>query len=187
MVEWRFQKQTSVFTEFGRFQERWQGRDHLGSRFEVEVENTQWKPLAVELAADVGDGIYYGEDAASSYLGWLEEYRLEGTLRPSPRLTVETGAECNRFSRDHGRGVVYDVWTLGAKATWQFTRRLYVRLYPQYDTDAEHLDADALVGYVLHPGSVLYLGYNGDADRLAGRARATGHTAFLKVSYRFQG
>jgi hypothetical protein len=186
MVEWRFQRQTRVDTEFGRWQERWLGRDYLGNRFELEVENTQWKPLAVELAMDVGDGIYYGDDDASSYLGWLEEYRAEGTLRPSPRLTVEMGAECNRFSRDHGRGVVYDVWTLGAKATWQFTRRLYVRLYPQYDTDAEHLDADALVGYVLHPGSVLYLGYNGDADRLAGRHRATGHTAFLKVSYRFQ-
>jgi hypothetical protein len=186
MVDWRFQKQTNVWAEFGRWQERWRERDHLGNRFELEVENTQWKPLAVELAMDVGDGIYYGDDDASSYLGWLEEYRAEGTLRPSPRLTVELEAERNRFSRDHGRGVAYDVWTLGAKATWQFTRRLYVRLYPQVDTDAEHLDADALVGYVLHPGSVLYLGYNGDADRLAGRTRATGHTAFLKVSYRFQ-
>ena len=42
------------------------------------------------------------------------------------------------------------------------------------------------MGYVLHPGSVLYLGYNGDADRLAGRHRVTGHTAFFKVSYLFQ-
>ncbi len=186
MMDWRFQKQTNAWVEFGRFQERWQGRDYLGNRVELEMENTQWKPLALEAGLDVGDGIYYGDDDASSYLGWLEEYRLEGTLRPSPRLTVEMGAECNRFSRDHGRGVVYDVWTLGAKTTWQFTRRLYVRLYPQYDTDAEHLDADALIGYVLHPGTVLYLGYNGDTDRLAGRTRATGHTAFLKVSYRFQ-
>jgi len=39
---------------------------------------------------------------------------------------------------------------------------------------------------VLHPGSVVYLGYNGDADRLDGRTRATAHAAFLKISYRFQ-
>lgn len=187
MVELRFQKQTRVLAEFGRSQERWQGRDYRGGNFELEVENSQWRVLTPEFTCEIGDGVYYGDDDASSYLGWLEHYALEGTLRPSPRLTVELGTERDRFSRDHGRGVVYDVWTLGAKATWQFTRRLYVRLYPQYDTDAEHLDADALVGYVLHPGSVLYLGYNGDADRLAGRHRATGHTAFLKVSYRFQG
>jgi hypothetical protein len=185
-VEWRFQRQTRVDTECGRWQERWLGRDYLGSRVELEAANAEWKLLAVELEARIGDGIYYGDDDASSYLGWLEEYRLQGTMRPSPRLTVELETARDRFSHDHGRDVVYDVWTLGAKATWQFTRRLYVRLYPQYDTDAEHFDADALAGYVLHPGSVLYLGYNGDADRLAGRHRATGHTAFLKVSYRFQ-
>jgi hypothetical protein len=186
MVDWRFQKQTHVLTEFDRSLERWQGRDYRGDRFELQVENSQWRVLTPEFACEIGDGIYYGDDDASSYLGWLEHYALEGTLRPSPRLTVELETARDRFSRDRGRGVVYDVWTLGAKATWQFTRRLYVRLYPQYDTDAEHLDADALVGYVLHPGSVLYLGYNGDADRLAGRHRATGHTVFLKVSYRFQ-
>ena len=186
MVDWKFQKQTHVLTEFGRTQERWQGRDHLTNRVEFEVENSYWRVLTASLEGEVGDGIYYGGDAAASYLGWLEHYAVEGTLRPSPRLTVEMETARDRFSRDHGRGVVYDVWTLGAKATWQFTRRLYVRLYPQYDTDAEHLDADALIGYVLHPGSVVYLGYNGDADRLDGRTRATAHAAFLKISYRFQ-
>jgi hypothetical protein len=186
MVDWKFRKQTHVHTMFDRWMERWQGRDYLGKHYILNVDNSQWRVLTLAFESEIGDGIYYGDDDASSYLGWLEQYQLEGTLRPSPRLTVELETARDRFSRDHGRDVVYDVWTLGAKATWQFTRRLYVRLYPQYDTDAEHLDADALVGYVLHPGSVLYLGYNGDADRLAGRHRATGHTAFLKVSYRFQ-
>jgi hypothetical protein len=186
MVDWKFQKQTHVHTMFDRWMERWQGRDYLGKHYILNVDNSQWRVLTLAFESEIGDGIYYGDDDASSYLGWLEQYVLEGTLRPSPRLTVELETARDRFSRDHGRDVVYDAWTLGAKATWQFTRRLYVRLYPQYDTDAEHLDADALVGYVLHPGSVLYLGYNGDADRLAGRHRATGHTAFLKVSYRFQ-
>ncbi len=108
------------------------------------------------------------------------------TMRPGRGLTAELGAERHRFSRRRGGGSIFDVWVLGAKTTWQFTRRLYVRVYPQYDTEAEHLDADALIGYVLHPGSVLYLGYNGDADRLDGRTRATAHSAFLKISYRFQ-
>jgi len=186
MVDWRFQKQTRVLTEFDRWQERWLGRDYQGKRFVLAADNAQWRLLTPSLECEVGDGIYYGEDDSTSYLGWLERYELGGTLRPSPRLTVELGTERARFSRDHGRDVVYDVWTLGAKATWQFTRELYVRLYPQYDTAAEHLDVDALVAYVLHPGSVVYLGYNGDADRLDGRRVATGHTAFLKVSYRFQ-
>jgi len=32
---------------------------------------------------------------------------------------------------------------------------------------------------------VLYAGYNGDFDRIAGRSRATQRSWFLKASYRF--
>ncbi|MBI5711611.1 MAG: hypothetical protein HZC42_15100 [Candidatus Eisenbacteria bacterium] len=77
------------------------------------------------------------------------------------------------------------MWVLGARTTYQFTRRLYARVYPQVDTGAEHLDADALLGYVLHPGSVLYAGVNADMDRLNGHRHTTGRTFFLKASYRF--
>jgi hypothetical protein len=75
---------------------------------------------------------------------------------------------------------------MGLKVTYQFTRRLYARVYPQYDTDAEHLDTDALLGYVLHPGSVVYLGVNGDYDRVDDRTEASRRSVFLKVSYLFQ-
>jgi hypothetical protein len=186
MLDWEFQKQTHVFTMFDRWQERWHARDYTGGRYSVSADNSLWRALTVGFEVEVGDGIWYGESDAESALGWLEQYAVQATLRPSPQVTAGFTANRSRFSRDHGCGVLYDVWTLGAKTTWQFTRRLYARVYPQYDTEARHLDADALLGYVLHPGSVLYLGYNGDADRIAGRHRATGHTVFFKVSYLFQ-
>jgi hypothetical protein len=188
MIDWKFQRQTHVHTMFDRWQERWLARDYLGNRYILNVDNSQWRALAVAFQSEVGDGIWYAGTDAGSYLGWLEQYAGQATVRPSPRLTAELTASRSRFSRDHGHGVRYDAWALGAKTTWQFTRRLYARVYPQYDTEERHLDADALVGYVLHPGSVLYLGYNGDLDS-AGRGaphRATGHTAFFKVSYLFQ-
>jgi hypothetical protein len=187
MIEWQFQKQTGIHSMAERIMERWQSRDYLRTVWSLSLWNSTWRPLDFGLDAVVGDGLYYGGSDAESFLGWSEEYEVEATLRPSPRLTAEFTVNRNRFSRDHGRGVLYDVWALGAKATWQFTRQLYARVYPQYDTEASHLDADALLGYVLHPGTVLYLGYNGDADRIAGRHRATGRTAFFKVSYLFQG
>ena len=186
MIDWKFQRQTHVHTMAERIMERWQSRDYLRTVWTLVLENSAWRALDLTLDAVVGDGLYYGESDAGSFRGWSEAYEAEATLRPSPRLTAEFTANRNRFSRDHGRGVLYDVWALGAKSTYQFTRRLYARVYPQYDTQARHLDADALLGYVLHPGSVLYVGYNGDADRIAGRHRATGHTAFFKVSYLFQ-
>jgi hypothetical protein len=186
MIDWKFEKQTHVHTMFDRWMERWQGRDYLGKHYILNLDNSQWRMLTLAFQSEVGDGIYYGGSDADSYLGWLEQYEAQATLRPAPRLTAELTASRNRFSRDHGRGVLYDVWVVGAKTTLQFTRRLYARFYPQYDTDAEHLDADVLLGYVVHPGSVVYLGYNGAADRVADRRRMTGHTAFFKVSYLFQ-
>ena len=186
MIDWKFQKQTHVHTMVERIMERWQSRDYLKTIWTLVFDNSTWKTFDLSLAGVAGDGIWYGPSDAVSFRGWSEYYEGSLTLRPSPRLTAALTANRNRFSRDHGKGVLYDVWVLGAKTTWQFTRRLYARIYPQYDTDAEHLDADALVGYVLHPGSVLYLGYNGDADRVAGRHRVTGRTAFFKVSYVFQ-
>ena len=186
MIDWQFQKQTHVHTMAERIMERWQSRDYLKTVWTLVLENSAWHALHLELDAVVGDGLYYGASDATSFRGWSEVYVAEATVRPSPRLTAELTANRDRFSRDRGRGVLYDVWALGAKTTYQFTRRLYARVYPQYDTEARHLDADALLGYVLHPGSVAYLGFNGDADRLAGRHRATGRTAFFKVSYLFQ-
>jgi hypothetical protein len=131
------------------------------------------------------DGIFFGPTDATSFLGWQESYEWNATLRPDPRLTSELTATRSRFSHPNGGAEVYDVWVVGAKTTYQFTRRLYTRLYPQYDTDAEHLDLDALLGYVIHPGTVLYLGVNGDLDR-TDRLHQTGRTVFFKASYLFQ-
>ena len=137
MIDWQFQKQTHVLTMAERIMERWQSRDYLRTVWTLDVENSTWRALDLSLDAVVGDGLYYGESDAASFRGWSEEYEVEATLRPSPRVTAELTANRNRFSRDHGRGVLYDVWALGAKTTYQFTRRLYARVYPQYDTEAE--------------------------------------------------
>jgi len=185
-VEWAFHGQTRLHTRYAHVMERWLATDYDRNRYILELENTYWRPLAVGFFATVEDGIYYADTDAESYLGWQESYTLNATARPDSRLTMEMTATRNRFSRSRGGEEVYDIVVFGAKTTFQFTRRLYARVYPQYDTDANHLDADALIGYVVHPGSVLYLGWNGDLDKVGDRHRTTGRTAFFKASYLFQ-
>jgi hypothetical protein len=185
-IEWSFHGQTRLHTRYAHLMERWLSTDYDRSRYILEFENTYWRPLSVGFFATLEDGIFYGDTDAESYLGWQESYTLNATARPDPRLTMEMTATRNRFSRSRGGDEVYDIVVLGAKTTFQFTRRLYARIYPQYDTDANHLDADALVGYVLHPGTVLYLGWNGDLDKVGDKHRTTGRTAFFKASYLFQ-
>ena len=81
----------------------------------------------------------------------------------------------------------FALWLVGVKTTAQFTRRLSMRLFPQYDSNAKHLDANALLSYVVHPGTVFYAGVNSGWDRdLANDApRATSRQAFAKASWRF--
>lgn len=186
MVDWKFQKQTHLHTMYVRQMERWQGVDHQKDLYILNLDNSLWRRCALSFESTVGDGIFYGPSAADSYRGWLESYVLAATARPTPAITAELSANNNRFWRRRYHEEVYDAWTLGAKLTWQLTRELYARVYPQYDTEAEHLDLDALVGYVLHPGSVIYLGWNSDLDRAAGHLPVTGRSAFAKLSYVFQ-
>lgn len=185
-VEWSFHKQTRLHTRFAHVIERWRSREYDRNRYILELENTLWRPLGMSFFATLEDGIFYAPTDSASFLGWQESYQLIGTIRPDPRLTSEVTATRNRFSRSYGGAEVYDILVVGAKTTYQFTRRLFARLYPQYDTDADHLDVDALLAYVIHPGSVLYVGVNGDLDRMGDRHRATGRTVFLKASYLFQ-
>ena len=62
-----------------------------------------------------------------------------------------------------------------------------MRVYPQYDSNAKHLDVNGLLGYVVHPGTVFYAGVNSgwDRDALTSQRHATSRQIFTKASWRF--
>ena len=93
-----------------------------------------------------------------------------------------------RLARDPNGDDYFALWLVGVKTTVQFTRRLSMRLYPQYDSNAKHLDANALLSYVVHPGTVFYAGVNSgwDRDLVSGTRRATSRQFFTKASWRFE-
>ena len=186
-IEWGFQGQTWAETRVAHVDERWLSTMYDRWRYIGSLGNSLWRPLSVQLDAVLEDGIFYAESDSASYLGWQELYSLAATLRPSPRLTSALTLTRSRFARERRGEEVYDLWLVGAKTTYQFTRRLSMRLYPQYDSQSEHFIADGLLGYVIHPGSVVYLGLNSGFDRIENRRRATGRSVFLKLSYVFQG
>lgn len=185
MIDWSFQKQTTMHTMYVRSRQAWQGVDYDLNRYVYSLGNSLWRPLAVTFDLDVGDGIFYGDETTPSFRGWSEFYNLAATARPTPRFTAELSAARSRFAVTRGGDEVFDVWALGAKTTLQFTRRLYARVYPQYRTDDRHVDLDALLGYVVHPGSVVYLGVSGDYETRAPAPHPMRHTVVFKVSHRF--
>jgi hypothetical protein len=183
MIDWKFQKQTHVHTMFERVSERWQGRFFDQNHYILNVDNSLWRVLSIGFQGFVGDGIFYAPTADASFLGFVESYQASATWRPSPRVTSEIVVTRNCFSYRRGHGLIYDIWQSGAKTTLQFTRRFYARIYPQYDSGSQHLEADGLLAYVVHPGTVVYVGANSGLDPIAGQQRFTQRTVFAKVSY----
>lgn len=184
MIDWVFQKNTTAHTMYVRSMERWLSTNYDQNTYIFRVGNTLFRQLGLGVLAVVGDGIFYGDTDAESFAGWSENYEMTATLRPSPQFTAELTSERLRFSRKFGGEEIFDVWVLGANMTYQFTREFHARVYPQFDTGRERLDADVLLAYVVHPGTALYLGMNGDFREIEGRQRAMRRSYFFKISYR---
>ena len=92
-----------------------------------------------------------------------------------------------RLARAPQDGDYIALWLVGVNTNAQFTRRLSVRVYPQYDSHAHHLDVNALLGYVIQPGTVFYAGVNSgwDPELVRGTRHATSRQVFAKASWRF--
>jgi hypothetical protein len=184
-----FELRRSAFVNAGylHVDEHWRGRTYAQDRARAYAEWTAWRPLALELDASAGDAVVYGDTDAGSSLGWSEEVSLEATARPDPRVTAATNLVRYRLATARGGAEILDLWLVGVKATAQFTRRLSARLYPQYDSDHRHLALNALLGYVVQPGTVLFAGVNSgwDPDLAGGRRVATSRQFFAKASWRF--
>jgi len=183
-VVFQFRRNLWATPGWHAYQEHWLGRTYRYSRAHVSLGDTEWRPLAISVETQFGQGLFYGATDAESFVGWTDIDQLTLTARPSERLTSAIDVQHLRVARHATSGQVLDVWVTGVNTTMQFTRSLYARVYPQFDGEIEHLNADALVGYVVHPGTVLYVGVNSGFDRLDHRQRPTRRQVFVKASYR---
>lgn len=173
---------------FEALDEFWLDRRYPQERIHTWTGDNRWRPFTWVLETILGDGLYYGATPAESYRAWTETWLFEGTVRPKPWLTAAVDVKHFRVARTPTRGEVVNVWLAGVNTNAQLSRRLSVRVFPQYDSDAKHLAVNALVGWVLHPGTVFYAGVNGGFDELDQRRRMTATTrqAFAKASWRFE-
>ncbi len=185
-LEMDFQRQTAAVLDYKRIRERWLSREYDRNLYGLELENRLSRTLSGSLTLAMGEAIFYGPTDAESFLGWQEEVDLAMTLRPSPRLTSELATSRRVFRRRRQGDEVFDLWIAGAKTTYHFTRQLSLRVYPQYDGDGDRIDVDALLGYVVQPGTVLYVGVGGVLDDVGGRRRVSERSVFFKASYRIQ-
>jgi hypothetical protein len=185
--DFEFRRSAFVNAGYQHFDEHWLSRTYPEDRVHLFAQWTAWRPLSFDLDAVVGDAVLFGATDATSALAWGENYSLNATARPGPRLTTVANIVRYRLS-DGYRGSDYiSLWLVGVNASVQFTPRLSLRVYPQYDSNAQHLAVNGLLGYVIQPGTVFYAGVNSgfDQDLVSGTRHATSQQVFAKASWRF--
>lgn len=185
--DFEFRRNAFVYAGYLHNDEHYLGRLYPQDKVQFYAEWTNWRPLTLSLDATVGDGVLFGEYDSTSALAWSETYEFSATARPGPRLTAGVDVVRYRLAEAPGGQEHYVQWLVGVNASMQFTRRLTARIFPQYDSYHEHLVVNGLVGYIVQPGTVFYVGVNGgwDADMIGTQYHATGHQFFAKASYRF--
>lgn len=186
--DFQFRRNAEVAGGFEAIDEYWQGRRWPQERVHFYLADNRWRPLTWVLEAIVGDGLWYGETRDASFRAWAETWLLTATARPRPWLTAAADVKHFRVARSPARGELLDLWLVGVNTNAQLTRRLSLRVYPQWDGDARHLAVNVLAGWVLHPGTVFYAGVNGGFDETLAprRLTATGRQVFAKASWRFE-
>jgi len=99
------------------------------------------------------------------------------TLRPTTRLRIDNTYLWFRLKDRATEESVFNNHIIRSKWNYQFTRELSLRMILQYDavlanpahtvlTTSKNFNADFLITYLVHPGTVLFVGYNGNAQNI---------------------
>lgn len=95
------------------------------------------------------------------------------SISPIPHLTDDNTYLLDRDHAAHGGQFVYETQTFRTKLNYQFTRAWSARVIVEYDSTltnplqtslvrTKQVQTQALLTWLPHPGTVLYIGYNGD-------------------------
>lgn len=144
---------------------------------------------AVQLGGFVSRGRAIARNLATPVMGNNMDIELWGTIRPGERLRIEPTFN---FSQLHTRETdeeVFSGYIVRARTSYQFTRRLFLRLVTQYNDFSERFDVDPLITYRINPFSAFYVGSTHDLQDFGRQdgtpvgLRQTDRQFFFKFQY----
>ncbi|MDT5063817.1 MAG: hypothetical protein QOH63_4276 [Acidobacteriota bacterium] len=125
------------------------------------------------------------------------QWHFEGgaSYQPTNELRLSLNYTKDRLVRSDTGRVAFDENIFALRGTYQFTRFTFARARIDYDTLAERVRGQFLLGWAPNPGTSFYVGYNDDlsfngygpiSGRLEPGFRRNGRTFFIKMSYLFR-
>ena len=144
--------------------------DYNFTALQTALRTSSSRMLAADLSLEVGE-FYHGSRRGIS---------LEGLLRPTPKLSIETFIEFNRITLPEAE---FDANAFGGRIGYSFSTTLFTKLFTQWSTDRDVLSANFLVNYIYRPGSDFYLVFDQSYDTRNGGLRHLDSTVISKLTY----
>lgn len=148
-------------------------KDFSRNRKGIFFRSSYYSPVTVSGTYTWGTGINFSPPAGQEpFLTNITTAGLETTLRPITPLRIDNTYIFFRLQDRFTDANILNNHIVRSKWNYQFTRELSLRAIFQYDaaltsvSTQKNFNADFLLTYLVHPGTVLYLGYNGNAQNL---------------------
>jgi hypothetical protein len=133
-----------------------------------------WSQLNFNVQAIRGGNVNYNPPVGQApFLLNQQTVQALITINPIQRLTSDNTYLLDRDHSARDGELVYETQTFRTKLNYQFTRAWSARVIAEYDTTlanpsetslsrTKQIQTQALVTWLPHPGTVLYIGYNSD-------------------------
>jgi hypothetical protein len=142
------------------------------------VRSAPFSQLNFNLVCLRGGNVNYNPAA-----GWVPELMNQEflqayvTVQPLRQLTADNVYLLDRDHAAHGGADVYESQKIRTKVNYQFTRALSARVIVEYDSTlvnpaqtslqrTKQIGTEALLTWLPHPGTAVYIGYNNDLQNL---------------------
>jgi len=188
-----------------------QNRDYAHVLYGPYAGTQFFKWLNVNAEVDIGTATNFVPRSGPPVLANFVGIPLRATVRPLKGLTVENTYFLTRLTDQQSGLNIFNNHIIRSKWNYQFTKEFSLRLIGQYVTtisnpalttlqNTKQFNGDVLFTYLLHPGTAIYVGYNGDLQNIDRSLASTpdgllrtrssfindGRQVFIKLSYLFR-
>ena len=91
------------------------------------------------------------------YSGDIRGVRIDGTIKPNARLSMESLVEFNRITFPDK---AFNANVFGGRVSYSFSTTLFTKLFAQWSSEKDAISTNFLINYIYRPGSDFYLVFN---------------------------
>ena len=143
------------------------------------VRSAPLSQLNFNVVASDGSNVNYNPVAGRLPTEMRQQFvQANVTLQPIQQLTADNTYLLDREHSAKDGGLVYESQKLRTKINYQFTRAISARVIVEYDSTlvnpaettlqrTKQIGTEALLTWLPHPGTAVYIGYNNDLQNLS--------------------